>query len=129
MVTKTIIATANAPQAIGPYSQAVQVGNWLYLSGQIPLVPATGELVTASFEAQVVQIFQNIAAILAAAGADFGHVVKTTVFLKNLDDFAEMNRLYAQYFPTNPPARSTIQVAKLPKDVPLEIEMIACFGA
>ena len=129
MVTKTIIATANAPQAIGPYSQAVQVGNWLYLSGQIPLVPATGELVTGTFEAQVVQIFQNIAAILAAAGADFSHVVKTTVFLKNLDDFAEMNRIYAQYFPTNPPARSTIQVAKLPKDVPIEIEMIACFGA
>ena len=129
MFTKTIIATANAPQALGPYSQAVQVGNWLYLSGQIPLVPATGELVTGAFEAQVGQIFQNIAAILAAAGADFSHVVKTTVFLKNLDDFAEMNRIYARYFPTNPPARSTVQVAKLPKDVPIEIEMIACVGA
>ena len=126
---KTIITTADAPEAIGPYSQAVRAGNFLFLSGQISINPETGELVTESFEAQVRQIFRNIEAVLKAAGADFTHVVKSTVFLKNMDNFVEMNGIYADFFPSDPPARSAIQAAKLPKDVEIEIEMIAYLGA
>lgn len=124
---KTIIATKDAPQAIGPYSQAVQLGNLLFLSGQIPLNPA-GELVTESFDAQVRQVFSNIAAVLNAAGADFSHVVKATVFLKDMGQFAEMNGIYAEFFPSDPPARSAVEVARLPKDVDIEIEIIASLG-
>jgi 2-iminobutanoate/2-iminopropanoate deaminase len=124
-MNKTIITTANAPKAIGPYSQAVRVGDFLFLSGQIAINPETGEIVTGTFEAQVRQIFNNIKAVLNAAGADFVNVVKTTVFLKNMDNFAEMNKIYAEFFPTDPPARSAIQAAKLPKDVDIEIEVIA----
>ena len=122
---KKIIATTEAPQAIGPYSQAVQIGDFLFLSGQIPLNPETGELVTTSFEAQVRQVFHNIQAVLNAAGADFRNVVKATVFLKNIEQFAEMNNIYAEFFPENPPARSAVEVARLPKDVDIEIEIIA----
>jgi 2-iminobutanoate/2-iminopropanoate deaminase len=124
-MNKTIITTANAPKAIGPYSQAVRMGDFLFLSGQIAINPETGEVVTGAFEAQVRQIFKNIKAVLNAAGADFVNVVKTTVFLKNMDNFAEMNKIYAEFFPTDPPARSAIQAAKLPKDVDIEIEVIA----
>ncbi len=125
---KTIITTEDAPKAIGPYSQAVRAGNFLFLSGQIAIDAETGELVTDSFEAQVRQIFKNINAMLNAAGADFTNVVKSTVFLKNMDDFAEMNRIYAEFFPNDPPARSAVQAAKLPKDVDIEIEVIAYLG-
>jgi 2-iminobutanoate/2-iminopropanoate deaminase len=125
---KTIISTTEAPKAIGPYSQAVRVDNFLYLSGQIAINPQTGEVVTESFEIQVRQIFSNIKAVLQAAGADFSNVVKTTVFLKDIGNFAEMNGIYAEYFPTAPPARSAIQAAKLPKDVDIEIEVIAFLG-
>ena len=125
---KQIIATTQAPQAIGPYSQAVQVGNLLFASGQIPINPATGALVTDTFEAQVSQVLKNIEAILQAAGATFAHVVKTTVFLKDMEKFAAMNAIYARCFPENPPARSTVQVARLPKDVEIEIEVIAHVG-
>ena len=125
---KQIIATTQAPQAIGPYSQAVQVGNLLFASGQIPINPATGAFVTDSFEAQVSQVLKNIEGILQAAGATFAHVVKTTVFLKDMEKFAAMNAIYAQCFPENPPARSTVQVARLPKDVEIEIEVIAHVG-
>lgn len=125
IMKKTIIATADAPQAIGPYSQAVQVGDMLFLSGQIAINPETGELVLESFKAQVQQVFKNIGAVLNAAGADFSNVVKATVFLKNIENFAEMNDIYAKYFPTEPPARSAVEVARLPKDVDIEIEMIA----
>ena len=125
---KTIITTADAPKAIGPYSQAVRAGNFLFLSGQISINPETGELVTESFEAQVRQIFKNIEAVLKAAGADFTHVVKSTVFLKNMDNFVEMNGIYAEFFPNDPPARSAIQAARLPKDVEIEVEMIAHLG-
>ena len=125
---KQIIATTQAPQAIGPYSQAVQVGNLLFASGQIPINPATGALVTDSFEAQVSQVLKNIEGILQAAGATFANVVKTTVFLKDMEKFAAMNAIYAQCFPENPPARSTVQVARLPKDVEIEIEVIAHVG-
>lgn len=127
-MTKTIIATDAAPKAIGPYSQAVRVGDFLFLSGQIAINPATGELVSESFAAQVRQIFKNIEAVLKAAGADFSRVVKATVFLKDMGQFAEMNGIYAEYFPNDPPARSAVQVAKLPKDVDIEIEVIAFLG-
>lgn len=125
---KAIIATTEAPKAIGPYSQAVRVGDFLYLSGQISINPETGALMTESFAAQVRQIFKNIEAVLKAAGADFSNVAKTTVFLKDMGKFAEMNEIYAEYFPTDPPARSAIQAAKLPKDVDIEIEVIAFLG-
>ena len=125
---KTIIKTTQAPQAIGPYSQAVQVGNLLFASGQIPINPATGEFVTESFEAQVRQVLKNLEGILTSVGANFSNVVKTTVFLKDMAQFAEMNAIYAQCFPDNPPARSTIQVARLPKDADIEIELIAVLG-
>lgn len=125
---KQIIATTQAPQAIGPYSQAVQVGNLLFASGQIPINPATGALVTDTFEAQVSQVLKNIEGILQAAGATFAHVVKTTVFLKDMEKFAAMNAIYARCFPENPPARSTVEVARLPKDVEIEIEVIAHVG-
>ena len=123
-----IIATTEAPQAIGPYSQAVRAGDYLFLSGQIALNPETGELVIESFEAQVRQVFRNIQAVLRAAGVDFAHVVKTTVFLKDMGKFAEMNSIYTEYFPKNPPARSALEAARLPKEVDIEIEMIAYLG-
>ena len=128
MMEKKIIATADAPQAIGPYSQAVQVGDFLFLSGQIAINPETGDLVTTSFEAQVRQVFSNIQAVLEAAGADFRNVVKATVFLKNIENFAKMNGIYAEFFPENPPARSAVEAARLPKDVDIEIEVIAVVG-
>ncbi len=125
---KEIIATTAAPEAIGPYSQAVRIGNFLFLSGQIAMNPESGELVTSSFEAQVRQVFSNIQAVLKAAGADFSNVVKTTVFLKDIENFVEMNGIYAEFFPENPPARSAVEVARLPKDVDIEIEVIAVIG-
>jgi 2-iminobutanoate/2-iminopropanoate deaminase len=128
-MAKTIITTSDAPKAIGPYSQAVRVGDFLFLSGQISIHPDTGSLVTESFEAQVRQIFRNIGAVLKAAGADFSQVVKTTVFLKDMEKFAEMNGIYAEFFPDDPPARSAVQVARLPKDVEIEVEVIAYLGA
>lgn len=127
-MSKTIIATNAAPKAIGPYSQAVRVGDFLFLSGQIAINPETGDLVLDSFAAQVRQIFKNIEAVLKAAGADFSHIVKATVFLKDMGQFAEMNGIYAEYFPNDPPARSAVQVAKLPKDVDIEVEVIAFLG-
>ena len=125
---KMIIATSDAPKAIGPYSQAVRAGDFLFLSGQIPIDPTTGEIVTEFFATQVRQVFENIGAVLKAAGADFTNVVKTTVFLKNMDNFAEMNGIYAEFFPLDPPARSTVQAAQLPKDGAIEIEVIAYLG-
>ncbi len=127
-MAKTIITTEAAPKAIGPYSQAVRVGDFLYLSGQIPINPETGDLVTESFAAQVRQVFKNIEAVLKAAGADFSKVAKTTVFLKDMGKFGEMNEIYAEHFQSDPPARSAIQAAKLPKDVDIEIEVIAFLG-
>jgi 2-iminobutanoate/2-iminopropanoate deaminase len=127
-MAKTIISTEAAPKAVGPYSQAVRIGDFLYLSGQIPINPETGKVVEESFAARVRQIFSNIEAVLKAAGADFSNVAKTTVFLKDMGKFAEMNGIYAEYFPTEPPARSAVQVAKLPLDVDIEIEVIAYLG-
>ena len=120
----TPIHTPDAPAAIGPYSQAMQAGNMLFVSGQIPIDPATGAIVE-GLEAQAHQVFKNIAALLEAAGSHISKVVKTTVFIKNMDDFAAINAVYGQYFSQPYPARSCVEVARLPKDVLLECEVIA----
>jgi len=128
MSKKIEVATKLAPAAIGPYSQAVCVGDLLFTSGQIPIVPATGQMIEGGIEAQTTRVLENLKAVLDAAGAKFGDVVKTTVFLKNLDDFVAMNAIYAKYFAPEgviAPARSTVQVAALPKDALVEIEIIA----
>lgn len=122
---KQAISTENAPAALGPYSQAVQVGNQLFLSGQVPIDPATGAVVEGGIQEQARQSLSNLKAILNEAGTNMGAVVKTTVFLKSMDDFAAMNEVYAQFFQQPYPARSAVQVAKLPKDVLVEIEAIA----
>ena len=124
-IMKEIISTSNAPSAIGPYSQAVKAGNLLFISGQVPLDPATGEVVEGDITVQTHRVLDNVKAILTEAGADFSNVVKTTVFLKDMNDFVPMNRVYAQYYPENCPARSAVQVGRLPKDVSVEIETIA----
>lgn len=118
------VATDKAPAAIGPYSQAQIVGGLVFCSGQIPVIPETGELAQ-GLEAQANQVFKNIAALLSAAGSDISKVVKTTVFIKNMDDFGAINAIYAQYFTEPFPARSCVEVARLPKDVLLECEAIA----
>ncbi len=126
--TKTAISTPEAPAAIGPYSQAIRVGDMLFTSGQIPIDPATGSFVPGGIVEQTTQVLDNLKAVLAHAGLDMIHVVKTTVFLKNLNDFAAMNEVYARYLAPHgvvPPARSTVQVAALPKDALVEIELIA----
>jgi len=125
---KSAISTSDAPAAIGPYSQAIRIGDTVFTSGQIPIDPATGDLVPGGIEAQTTRVCENLEAVLAAAGLTFAHVVKTTVFLESMADFAAMNAIYAQYFAppgTVPPARSTVQVAALPKDALVEIECIA----
>ena len=122
------IQTQNAPAAIGPYSQAVQEGGTIYVSGQLPINPATGEFAGADIRAQARQSLENIKAILAAAGADMAHVVKTTVLLQDMADFAAMNEVYAEYFSEPYPARAAFQVAKLPKDALVEIEAVAVTG-
>ncbi len=118
------IYTSNAPAAIGPYSQAVQAGNLLFASGQVPLSPQTGQVVGSSITEQAEQVMHNIGAILTEAGTDFTHVVKTTCFLADMADFAAFNQVYAQYF-TGKPARSCVAVKSLPKDVLCEVEVIA----
>lgn len=122
---KQVIHTNEAPQAIGPYSQAIMAGNMLFVSGQIPVVPATGEVVSADVEAQTKQCLENLKAVLAAAGLTLEDVVKTTVFIKNMDDFGKINAVYGQYFQENCPARACVEVARLPKDVQVEMEAIA----
>lgn len=122
---KEIINSKNAPAAIGPYSQAVKVGNFLFTSGQIPLVPETGELVTGDIRKATKRSLDNIKGILEQAGTGFDNVIKTVVFLKNINDFNAMNEVYGEYFVSNQPARSCVQVAKLPKDALVEIEVIA----
>lgn len=122
---KQIINTNQAPKAIGPYSQAVKAGSLLFISGQLPADKDSGNIVDGGIEAQTRQSLENIKAILTAAGVTLENVVKTTVFLKNMDDFAAMNAVYAQYFTQNCPARACVQVAKLPKDAMVEIEVIA----
>ncbi len=124
---KEIIKTDKAPQAIGPYSQGVKANGFLFISGQIPVDPATGEIVGSDTETQTVRVLENLQAILACEGLDFTNVVKATVFLKDMNDFSIMNTVYAKYFAKDAPARACVQVAKLPKDVNVEIELIAAY--
>ncbi len=122
---KKIVSTSDAPAAIGPYSQAVRAGSMLFCAGQIPLDPKTGQIVVGDIAEQAKRVLENIAAILKAEHLSFDHVVKTTIFLTRMDDFQTVNEIYATYFRQNPPARSTVAVAALPKGAKLEIEVIA----
>lgn len=122
---KTVVQAPNAPPAIGPYSPALRVGDFLFLSGQIPLDPATGQLVDGDIKAQTTRVLQNMGELLKAGGADFGNVVRTTIFLADMNDFATVNQIYASFFTEPYPARATVQVARLPKDVRVEIDAIA----
>ena len=125
---KELITAAGAAKAIGPYSPALKIGNLLFLSGSIPLDPVSGQLVEGGIKEQTTRVLENIKALLAAAGADFSHVVRTTVFMIDLGEFAAMNEIYASYFSAPYPARSTVQVVKLPRDVKVEIDVIAILG-
>jgi 2-iminobutanoate/2-iminopropanoate deaminase len=122
---KEIIATDRAPQAIGPYSQAVRAGNMIFASGQIPTDPATKEFVAGGIAEQTEQVLKNLTAVFEAAGVGLNQIVKTTVFLADMNDFTAMNEVYAKYFAENPPARATVEAARLPRDAKVEIEAIA----
>ncbi len=125
---KEIISTENAPGAIGPYSQAIKAGGLVFCSGQIPIDPATGNFVSDNVSEQTDQVLKNLSAVLEAAGSSLDGVVKTTVFLADMNDFGEMNEVYGRYFDTNKPARATVQAARLPRDARVEIECIALIG-
>ncbi|HZU44063.1 MAG TPA: RidA family protein [Terriglobales bacterium] len=122
---RDVISTKEAPQAIGPYSQAIKAGDFVFLSGQIAIDPATSNIIQGDISAQTERVLKNIASILAAAGSSLERVVKTTVFLKNMSEFAAMNEVYGRFWKSAPPARSTVEVARLPKDVLVEIDVIA----
>ena len=124
-MSRQAVSTAGAPAAIGPYSQAIRSGELLFLSGQIPLDPATGELVTGAIEAQTRRVLENLGAVLEAAGGSFGDVVKTTIYLVDLAEFSAVNSVYASFFSGAPPARATVQVAALPKGARVEIDAVA----
>jgi 2-iminobutanoate/2-iminopropanoate deaminase len=119
------VESAHAPKALGPYSQAIVAGGFVFCAGQIPLDPVTGEVVAGGIEAQTERVLQNLKAVLAAAGSDLSKATKTTVFLADMNDFAAMNGVYAKHFADPTPARSTVQVARLPRDVKVEIELVA----
>ncbi len=123
-----IISTEHAPKAIGPYSQAVVSNGFAFLSGQIPLDPATGQLIEGDVAAQTARVLENLKAVLEACGSSLTRVVKTTVFLKDMGEFTQMNAVYSEYFPENPPARATVEAARLPRDVRVEIDCIAAVG-
>jgi len=127
-MSKKVLFTNAAPAAIGPYSQAIESGGFVFCSGQIPINPATGEIVQGDIKVEAEQVMKNISAILKNADLQFSHVVKTTIFLTSMSDFAAVNEIYGKYFPTDPPARSTIAVKELPKNVKVEIEVIARKG-
>ena len=122
---RDVVLTDHGPKPIGPYSQAIRVNGFLYVSGQVALDPKTGDLVGKTIQEQTERVLENVKSIVEAAGTKMAHLVKTTVFLKDMNDFAAMNEVYARYFPSAPPARSTVQVARLPKDALVEIEVIA----
>jgi 2-iminobutanoate/2-iminopropanoate deaminase len=122
---KTIISTERAPKAIGPYSQAVVANGWAFLSGQIPLDPATNQIITGDIAAQTERVLENLKSVLEAAGSSLERVVKTTVYLKDMGEFAKMNEVYGRYFASNAPARATVEAARLPRDVGIEIDCIA----
>ncbi len=122
---RDVIATESAPRAIGPYSQAVRAGGLVFLSGQVAIDPATGYVVEGGVTQQTARVLDNLKAVLEAAGSSLDRVVKTTVYLKSMADFGKMNEIYSRYFPKDPPARSTVEVARLPRDVGVEIDVIA----
>ena len=124
-MSKQAVSTSQAPAAIGPYSQAVRSGNLLFLSGQIPLDPETGQVVEGDAAVQTARVLQNLSAILEAGGSSLGQALKATVYLRDLSDFAMMNEVYARFFGDCPPARATVEVARLPRDVSVEIDLIA----
>jgi 2-iminobutanoate/2-iminopropanoate deaminase len=123
---KKVVATKEAPQPIGPYSQAIKASGFVFASGQIALDPATGKLIEGDIKAQTERVLKNLSAVLAAAGSSMDRVVRTTVFLKNISDFPAMNEVYGQFFKNEPPSRSTVQVAALPKDALIEIDAVRC---
>ncbi len=125
---KTIVQTEKAPAAIGPYSQAVKAGGFVFLSGQVALDPASGQVVAGDVRAQTERVLKNLQAVLVAAGSSLAAVVKATVFLADMNDFAAMNEVYGRFFSSDPPARATVQAARLPKDVQVEIDLIALAG-
>lgn len=127
-MSKTVIRTDHAPGAVGPYSQAIVSGGFVFTAGQIPLIPETGQMIEGGIEAQTRRVLENIKAVLEAAGSSLDKVVKTTVYLQTMDDFAPMNTVYAEFFPSSPPARSTVAVAKLPRGALVEIDTIALVG-
>lgn len=122
---RTVIATQDAPEAIGPYSQGIQCGNILFISGQIPIDPGTGQVVVGSIREQTEQVLKNLKAVVAAAGGGLENIIKTTVYLKSMGDFTDVNETYASYFKESPPARACVEVSRLPKDVGVEIDAIA----
>ena len=122
---RTVISTDRGPKAIGPYSQAIQANGFLFVSGQIPLDPKTNQLVEGDIRVQTERALENLKGILEAAGSSLSRVLKTTVFLKDMGEFAAMNEVYGRYFPSEPPARATVEVARLPRDVRVEIDLIA----
>lgn len=124
-MSKEIIFTQNAPAPVGPYSQAIKTGNMLYCSGQISIDPKTNEVFTGDIQKQTEMVMENARAVLTAAGLGFGDVIKTMIFITDMNDFAKVNEIYAKYFPENPPARSCVAVSTLPKNVNVEVEIIA----
>jgi 2-iminobutanoate/2-iminopropanoate deaminase len=126
---KRAVETGKAPSPIGPYSQAVIAGDYIFASGQTPLIPETGELIEGSIGEQTVQALRNLSVVLEAAGSNLGRVLKTTVYLADMNDFAAMNEAYARFFTDEPPARTTIQAARLPRDARVEIELVTLAGA
>jgi len=124
-MAKKVVRTTDAPQAIGPYSQAVEAGGFLFISGQIPIDPKSGNAVQGDIKTQTKLVMDNAKAILMAAGYNMSKVVKTTIYIKNMTDFAAVNEVYGGYFPTDPPARATVEVSRLPKDVGIEMDFIA----
>ncbi len=127
VISLEVVSTKDAPQAIGPYSQAIKHNGMVFVSGQIPFNPATMSLVEGTIVDQTHQVLKNLSAILAASGTNFSNVLKTTVFLRDMNDFDEMNKVYGEYFTSHKPARATVQVARLPKDVAIEIELVAAY--
>jgi len=124
-MAKSVVYSPSAPEPIGPYSQAIQVGNMLFMSGQVAIQKSTGNIITSSIEEETAQVMQNLGDVLTAAGMDFSHVVKTTIFLKDMNNFPKVNEVYGKHFAQNPPARETVEVSRLPKDVNVEISCIA----
>ncbi|MFM7859468.1 MAG: RidA family protein [Flammeovirgaceae bacterium] len=124
-MAKEVIYSATAPEPIGPYSQAIKAGNMLFISGQIAIQRSTGEMIMSNITEETAQVMANLSEILKSAGMDFSHVVKSTIFLKDMNNFPKVNEVYGQYFKTQPPARETVEVSRLPKDVNVEISCIA----